>query len=382
MSNPASALYNQLLRLRWPIAAKRIGVLKLDRIGDYILFRDFLPCIKATPIYRDHEIVLIGNDLWRDLAERYDRGVVDRFIWVNRKRFEDERGYRLSIIWQLKKLRVAELIHPTISRDFHAADHLVQCSGAKHKTGHQGDLSNLSAEQKNLADQYYDRLIDNDSGATFELDVYRDFFQQLLPGVDLPLGPSLPVGSPPLATKPYLLLFPGGSEPHKRWPLNHFTSIAAFILQQSEYDTVIAGAPEDKGAAQEIVGRLPATSGRVHNVAGTITLCDLVDWIGNARGLITNDTATVHIAAATKVPTLVLWKGDHVGRFLPYPESLGLPIHTVMPPSLQADIQQLLDHRTGSQQISSLEMESITVQQVKDALKSMLMLDLSREGDQ
>ena len=54
------------------------------------------------------------------------------------------------------------------------------------------------------------------------------------------------------------------------------------------------------------------------NWAGRTTLSELVQVVAHAALLVTNETAAVHIGAATGTPTLCLLGGGHFGRFLPY----------------------------------------------------------------
>ena len=50
--------------------AKHILLIRLDAIGDYILFRNFIEVLKRNPKYSDYKITLLGNIVWRELAEK------------------------------------------------------------------------------------------------------------------------------------------------------------------------------------------------------------------------------------------------------------------------------------------------------------------------
>jgi len=57
-------------------------------------------------------------------------------------------------------------------------------------------------------------------------------------------------------------------------------------------------------------------------LAGKTTIAQLVELIRNASLLIGNDSAAIHMAAATQTPSVCILGGGHYGRFLPYqPES-------------------------------------------------------------
>ena len=64
---------------------KRVLIIRLDAIGDYILFRNVFRFIRNSRKYNDAEITLFGNPAWRQIAETYDADCADHWIWaVNR----------------------------------------------------------------------------------------------------------------------------------------------------------------------------------------------------------------------------------------------------------------------------------------------------------
>ena len=62
-------------------------ITRLDSIGDYVLFRNYLAFLKQSKKYKDYSITLCGNIIWKDIAESFDSDVVNDFIWINRKKF-------------------------------------------------------------------------------------------------------------------------------------------------------------------------------------------------------------------------------------------------------------------------------------------------------
>ncbi len=57
---------------------KSILIVRLDAIGDYILFRNYLEIIKNT--FKNYRVILAGNITWKNIAEELDREFVDEFI--------------------------------------------------------------------------------------------------------------------------------------------------------------------------------------------------------------------------------------------------------------------------------------------------------------
>ncbi|MDW8465862.1 MAG: hypothetical protein RML35_06685 [Chloroherpetonaceae bacterium] len=63
---------------------KTLLILRLDEIGDYVLFRNFLKEIRESERFKDYKITLCGNAAWKDLAEAFDKESVDEFIWISK----------------------------------------------------------------------------------------------------------------------------------------------------------------------------------------------------------------------------------------------------------------------------------------------------------
>ena len=52
--------------------SKNLLIVKMDAIGDYILFRNFLKAIKEDKKYSKYKITLCGNSVWKDISEKFD----------------------------------------------------------------------------------------------------------------------------------------------------------------------------------------------------------------------------------------------------------------------------------------------------------------------
>ena len=75
-----------------------IVIIKLDGIGDYILFRNFISEIRKKNEYQNTNITLVGNYNFRKLSQKLDKGIVNNFIWVNKNKFLRDIFYRINIL--------------------------------------------------------------------------------------------------------------------------------------------------------------------------------------------------------------------------------------------------------------------------------------------
>ncbi|MBR4612166.1 MAG: hypothetical protein IKO40_05560, partial [Kiritimatiellae bacterium] len=64
---------------------RHLLIIRLDAIGDYILFRNVLRFIRRSAAYRDTHLTVLGNPAWRGLAEAFDADLADKWIWVEHR---------------------------------------------------------------------------------------------------------------------------------------------------------------------------------------------------------------------------------------------------------------------------------------------------------
>jgi predicted lipopolysaccharide heptosyltransferase III len=111
----------------------------------------------------------------------------------------------------------------------------------------------------------------------------------------------------------YVVLHPGARYPHKRWPIEKWTQLAARLGERSGLPLVIVGGDAEQAAAQAIASGL---AGQPLSLVGQTTVLELAALCQRAALFIGNDSGPSHIAAAvgTRVISLfgptdpVVWK--------------------------------------------------------------------------
>ena len=103
----------------------------------------------------------------------------------------------------------------------------------------------------------------------------------------------------------YLVLAPGAEfGPAKRWPAAHFAELA----QRLDQTVVLLGSSKEFHLCEEIAAPVNAQSaGKCRNLAGTTTLTQALSAIAAAKGVISNDSGLMHVAAAFGVPQVALF---------------------------------------------------------------------------
>jgi len=102
--------------------------------------------------------------------------------------------------------------------------------------------------------------------------------------------------------KPMLALHPGASGCGKRWPLDRFQSVAAFL--ESSHDFLIIEGPAEPGLAAEL-GRSFRPEGRF--IAESLPLGLLAGILSFCHAYLGNDSGISHLAAALGLRSVVIF---------------------------------------------------------------------------
>jgi ADP-heptose:LPS heptosyltransferase len=103
---------------------------------------------------------------------------------------------------------------------------------------------------------------------------------------------------------PFICAHPGGRLPLKRWPTDRCASLYDHIIDKFGLPLVILSAGSETGLADEIVDQM---RNRPVLLAGKTTIRQLSGVIAMARLLVCNDSAPMHIAAASGTQIVVIF---------------------------------------------------------------------------
>ncbi len=105
---------------------------------------------------------------------------------------------------------------------------------------------------------------------------------------------------------PLLALSPGAEYgPAKRWPGERFAAAAREIQKRTNCVWLLLGGGGDVAIATEVEAGLRAGNSAVHNLAGKTSLRELMALLKLCRVLLSNDSGSMHVAAALGVPVVV-----------------------------------------------------------------------------
>ncbi len=103
----------------------------------------------------------------------------------------------------------------------------------------------------------------------------------------------------------YYVFAPGAEYgPAKRWPAAHFSELAARL----DRPAVLLGSGKEAALCDEIAGPVNAErAGQCLNFAGTTSLLQALCLIAASRGVVSNDSGLMHVAAAFGVPQVAIF---------------------------------------------------------------------------
>jgi lipopolysaccharide heptosyltransferase II len=103
--------------------------------------------------------------------------------------------------------------------------------------------------------------------------------------------------------EPWLVLHAGVSEEKRRYPASEYIKACRSLIRQG-YKILLTGSGSERGYIDEIACQL---GGSATNLAGGLSVAELIALIAAAPVLISNNTGPVHIAAAVGTPVVVLY---------------------------------------------------------------------------
>lgn len=298
----------------WRYRSRDVIMLRLDLIGDCTMFTGAAKAIRA--LYQDRNMTVVCLSISRPVFERL--GIFDTIISVDFKPHEIDYEKLIPLIERLRTGSYDLLLQPQVSK-LPLADILAAAIKCNKRIAIETKPGNSSAAWVKMVNFLYDRFIPYPRGIVSEFDYYGAFVRGLGNASYKTTRPSLTFGEQHFIEGDYYVLYPAGSLSQKFWPLDRFAHIANHIYEKTGLVGVILGAAHEQWVSDQLkesLNRLTAMS--VIDLTGRTSIFDVIDIIGNAKFVVSNDTSGVHIACATNTPSIANAGGWHFKRFLPY----------------------------------------------------------------
>ncbi|MDR1000026.1 MAG: glycosyltransferase family 9 protein [Clostridiales bacterium] len=316
--------------------SRKVIMLRLDLIGDCTMFTSAALALREH--YKDREMTMVCLQVSRPIFERL--GVFDKIISLPFKPEAIDWKALKGTIKDIRREKYDILLQPQLSK-YAIADIIASACKCNKRISIEPIMPHGNAKPSwiKMTNFLYDRFIPYPRGVVSEFDYYGAFVRGVVSPDYKTTMPKLRVEKQHFIYGDYYILYPGGSLVQKMWPADRFARVAEYIYKQTGLTGVICGSPDEQWVADNLKASLNLiTSMSIIDLTGRTTIFDVIDLIGNAKFIVTNDTSGVHIAAATNTPSVVDVGGWHFERFLPYyiedikpGEHLPLAAYTEMP---------------------------------------------------
>ncbi len=293
---------------------KQLLIIRVDDIGDYVLFRNFLPFVKSTEKYKDYQVTLLGNSAWKNLSEGLDAPYINQFVWLDKGKFFNDSVYKASFLKELNLNSYDEAWVPTITPSLFLEDFLVYSCCAFQKKGWDTN--------RNFPIKIYSELVAHHGDDMFMFYWNKLFFENVLSCSISLTQPNIVLSDQVhFLDEKFILIFPGSNAKRKCWNVKNYSKIADYCIQKYGFKVVVAGSKKETKQAAKILSTAQF-SNSILDYTGKTNLMELAGLMQSAALLISNDTSGAHFGACIGTKTIVVLNGNNYGRFFPYPTKM------------------------------------------------------------
>jgi len=146
---------------------------------------------------------------------------------------------------------------------------------------------------------------------------------------------------------------PGGKRGANRWPAERFAEVVEYLQNKYNAKIIIVGGPNDVELAEVIKKKLKPAN--VLDCCGKMEVLETLESLKYCSFLLSNDTGTIHMAAAIGLPVIGLYTIRNIfGRWFPYGKGHKILYH------------RFLECNYKKEECIKKSIEMITVEKVKN----------------
>ena len=305
------------------VRSRDVLIIKPDKLGDFVVWLDaaseYRKCFKGL------KLILLLEQSLASLAKEV--GIFDEVFPFSFSKFGENIVYRLKTLVWLRRRGFHSVV--AISRSFRYVDVMVRFASSTEKIGPNGNEALMRTQPAlRFSNKWYSKIIKlkkrRETNA-FELNL--SFVEALGSEVRNPRLPILDklagMAFNKLIGNSYAVFVLGAASSLRKWPLESFALLGQRFLCETPYSIVLVGTPSERLLAQRFVSRLGGIdTNRVIDETGKTDLMDLISVLSNAMCVVSNETGTLHLAAAVGTPSICIAGGGDFGHLVPYPEVL------------------------------------------------------------
>ncbi len=355
---------------------KKVLLIRLDKIGDFVLFTGALPGYRR--LYPGHRLDLVCSPAVAELARSCP--LLGRVLPLDETRFHGRSPgaalYTLRLLARLNAARYDVIVHAAACGRY-PGDMIARFVSAREKIAF--DLPGYEGYpgQQARRGRIFTQLVRGAEGSLSEIERNLELVRALGDVGDLsglpwirPAGESDPtveeiLSAAGLAGGDFALMSPGARQPERLWPAANWAALADRVIREGVTRAVLfTGTREEGGVITSILEKTGAHRDRCFDLSGRLGIGQLLHMMHRARLVVSVESGTIHMAAALGVPNICLLGGGHFGRFYPYGDpGLNRAVYSEMD-CFGCDWQCRYEH--------AICMEGITLEAVRSALSDLI----------
>lgn len=288
-------------------------IVRVCLIGDFVMSYDPLMEIKKT--LKGKKVLLICPKMIIPFLENDD-------FYKNIIGYEINKSLKLSnwikLSSKLRRISADTIYYPEWQR-FPIGDLIVNALKAEEKIGMKS--KDVNDENTRYFDKQYTSLLDYPNSSN-EIKQMEYFIRETI-------NPDYEYGHNPMVAASlcfndlqtsYAVVSMSSSVEKKMWPIDRFAAIINSL--PLDLSVAVTGAGKEDAERVAELSRLVDKKRCLINYVNRTTLPELTSLIAQSLFVIGNDSSAVHLAAATRVPSICILHGAHFNRFFPYPKGL------------------------------------------------------------
>jgi ADP-heptose:LPS heptosyltransferase len=358
---------------------EKVLIIRVDEIGDYLLWRKFIKEIVEASICNQKEVYFVGNAGWKTLFElEFTKNPFTKVYWLNKNLFKTSILYRFRFSRQLFQAHYSIVINPTYSRAKRVDDTLVKAAKASSNYGFVRNNENYLPYEQSYDKNLYNNLLPINQKPVFELNRNKAFTEWITQNKSLISNTYLAdtTSLPEVKTKyqipeNYFVLFPGSRSNKRIWSAENFNFVSNYLYEKYKITVILAGASSDRqyGAAFENNYTHPTI-----NLIGKTSLPETLALLKGAKCSLSVDTGSIHLAASVNCLSFGIFNGSQYGRFSPYPNSVSNKIISIYPASIANEISNNTIVNEKYEHIVTIDYNEVTALQVIEIIEKENLL--------
>lgn len=310
-------IYTIFLKFTYkPKKSDKVLIVVDGLIGDTILIQDFLK--ECDNYFQKQKRLSVDIFFSKPFVKKFYLECCDTYgfivLEIDFAKKNAELMDMLNVLRYFKNKEYEYILNPLPK---HKGDKLVGCIKGKYKYSVRDDLNIKGRGLSNL----FRRIAYSETKTVPKTEMEFCRYKLLLNmagdvGYRTAL-PQLKKNSPVvLGREKYCVFAVGASEIGKKWPLDRFVRVAKFVCNNYGIKIVFVGGVAESRDIQYITNQID--EGCYIDFSGKTSYSEWVEIIREAVFVLGNDSASIHIAAATETPSVCVVGKWQYKRFYPY----------------------------------------------------------------